>query len=162
MLGRWAERHGYRATLARHIVDHRIGSHPFWPNLKHRIRWARSTRRSRPAGYLGQVFTNPLPFAVVLLATPAWPVGLAALALRGLAAAVVAGRWLGDPLIRRRWFLLPLADLASLAVWVLGLFGNTIEWRGRQYDLLRDGRFRPRGPRVQPAETRPPRGVESS
>ena len=32
---------------------------------------------------------------------------------------------------------------ASLAVWVLGLFGNTVVWRGRRYRLERDGRFQP-------------------
>lgn len=143
VLGQWAERNGYRATLATHVVDHCIGSQSLWPNLKHRIRWARSTRRSRRAGYLGQVFTNPLPFALPLLFTPAWPFGLATLALRAAVAYAIAVRWLHDPLIRRQPYLLPLADLASLVVWLLGLFGRTIEWRGRRYTLLPDGRFRP-------------------
>jgi len=143
ILGQWAERAGYRATLASHVVDHCIGSQAFWPNLKHRIRWARSTRRSRPAGYLGQVFTNPLPFAVALLAGPGWPLGAVALVLRVVVAFQIACRWLQDPLIRRQSWLLPLADLASLVVWFLGLFGSTIEWRGRRYVLLPDGRFRP-------------------
>lgn len=142
VLGQWAERNGYRATLASHVVDHCIGSQPFWSNLKHRIRWARSTRRSRPAGYLGQVFTNPLPFTVPLLFSSAWPLGLAVLALRAAVAHTIAVRWLRDPLTRRQPYLLPLADLASLVVWFLGLFGNTIEWRGRRYTLLPDGRFR--------------------
>lgn len=141
VLGQWAERHGYRATLSTHVVEHRIGSQPFGPNLSHRIRWARSTRRSRPAGYLGQIFTNPLPFALVLLAGPGWLLGAVAMALRAVAAAVVGAGWLKDPLVRRWWFLLPVADVASLVVWVLGLFGSTVEWRGRRYRLLRDGRF---------------------
>lgn len=143
VLGRWAERHGYRATLAAHVVDHYIGSQPFRANLQHRIRWARSTRRSRPWGYLGQIFTHPLPFAAVALVGPAWPLGVAIVWLRAAVAWVVAGHWLRDPLTRRRPWLIPLADVASLAVWVLGLFGNTIEWRGRRYVLLADGRFRP-------------------
>jgi len=142
VLGQWAGRFGYRATLSTHVVDHCIGSQPFWPNLKHRIRWARSTRRSRPWGYLGQVFTNPLPFAVALFSGPAWPLGLAAVVMRVAIAALIAGSWLGDPLIRRRWWLLPFADLASLMVWFLGLFGSTVEWRGRRYRLLPGGRFR--------------------
>lgn len=140
VLGQWAGEHGYRATLASHVVEHRIGSQPFWPNLKHRIRWARSTRRSRPAGYLGQIFTNPLPFALVVLAGPAWLPGLVTLVLRGVVGYTVAVRRLHGAL---NPFLLPLADLASLVVWVLGLFGKSIEWRGRRYLLLPDGRFRP-------------------
>jgi ceramide glucosyltransferase len=34
-----------------------------------------------------------------------------------------------------------LQDLLSFAFWVAGFFGGTIEWRGRRYRLLRDGRF---------------------
>lgn len=143
VLGQWAERFGYRATLAAHVVEHRIGSHRFGANLKHRIRWARSTRRSRPWGYLGQVFTNPLPFALPLLATPAWGLAALVLAARVAVVAAVARGLLRDPLSSRYWYLVPVADLASLAVWVLGLFGNTVVWRGRRYRLERDGRFQP-------------------
>lgn len=142
VLGQWAGRHGYRAELSAQVVEHHIGGSGFRVNLRHRIRWARSTRRSRPWGYLGQVFTNPLPFAVFLLGTAAWPLGVVALALRAAVAAVVGAGLLRDPLTRKYWWLAPVADLASFVVWVLGLFGNTIEWRGRRYRLLPDGRFR--------------------
>ena len=141
VLGQWAERYGYKAALSRHVVDHCIGDQPFRANFKHRVRWARSTRRSRPWGYLGQVFTNPLPFALVLLAGAAAP--LAALVVAGRAAVVVVVtlRILRDPLTRRYWWLTPIADVWSLMVWVLGLFGNTVEWRGRRFRLFQDGRF---------------------
>ena len=55
--------------LSSYVIEHRIGSQRFWPNMKHRLRWNRSTRRSRPWGYVGQVFTNPLPLALLLLAS---------------------------------------------------------------------------------------------
>jgi hypothetical protein len=34
-----------------------------------------------------------------------------------------------------------LQDVASLVVWCLAFFGNTIVWRDRRYKLLRDGRL---------------------
>lgn len=145
VLGSWAGKHGYKAALSGQVVDHYVGGERFGANLRHRIRWARSTRRSRPWGYLGQVFTNPLPFALALLPGPAAPLAAAVLAARAAVAAAVAVRLLGDPLTRRYWWLVPVADLASLAVWVLGLFGNTVEWRGRRYRLLRDGLLRQQG-----------------
>jgi len=137
VLGQWAERHGYRAALSAQVVEHHIGR----SSLGHRIRWARSTRRSRPWGYLGQVFTCPLPFALALLATPAAALAGAVVAGRAVVAAAVGIGLLRDPLTRRYWWLIPLADLASLLVWLLGLFGSKVEWRGRQYRLARDGKL---------------------
>ncbi|MBI3695001.1 MAG: glycosyltransferase [Acidobacteria bacterium] len=137
-----AERYSYKAALSAQVVDHCIGGHPFRANLTHRIRWARSTRRSRPWGYLWQVFTNSLPFALVLLAGPAAPLTALVLIARVAVVAAVSFGLLRDPFTRRYWWLVPVADAASLVVWALGLFGNTIVWRGRRYQLLRDGRFR--------------------
>ena len=109
----------------------------------HRLRWNRSTRRSRPWGYVGQLFTNPLPLALLLWAVrPAWwPVVAIAAVLRPAAAWAVAGPVLRDRLTARLWFLVPVQDLASFLVWLVGFFGNTIHWRGREYYLQTDGRF---------------------
>jgi ceramide glucosyltransferase len=143
VIGNRAPRLGYRVVLSSCVIEHRIGSQTFKGNLQHRLRWARSTRRSRPAGYWGEIFTNPLPLALLLwLAAPKlWPLVAVTALFRALAAWSTANRVLHDPLTRRRWWLIPLQDLISACVWVAGFFGNTIDWRGRRYKLLRDGRF---------------------
>jgi ceramide glucosyltransferase len=140
MLGRLAAEHGARVILSRAVVEHHIGSQPALPNLAHRLRWNRSTRRSRPAGYIGQIFTNPLPLAIALVALRPewWPAAAAALVLRALAARAVAVDVLCG---RTGWLLLPCQDLLAFVFWAAGFFGNTIHWRGRDYLLLRDGRF---------------------
>ncbi len=143
VLGRLVAEAGWRTSLSGFLIEHRIGSQPFRSNMGHRLRWMRSTRRSRPAGYVGQVFTNPIPLALLLVATspPWWPLLLATLALRALAAWAVAGWVLHDRLTARRWWLVPLQDLLSFAFWLAGFFGTSIHWRGRTYRLLSDGRF---------------------
>jgi hypothetical protein len=60
---------------------------------------------------------------------------------RALAAWSTAKLVLHDPLTSRRWWLIPVQDLMSLLVWISGFFGSTIDWRGRRYNLLPDGRF---------------------
>jgi ceramide glucosyltransferase len=142
-IGNRAPRLGYRVVLSSCVIEHRIGSQTLKSNLQHRLRWARSTRRSRPVGYWGQIFTNPLPLALLLwLAVPKlWPVAAVTVLFRALAAWSTAGWVLHDPLTRRRWWLIPIQDLMSALVWLLGFFGNTINWRGRRYKLLPDGRF---------------------
>jgi ceramide glucosyltransferase len=143
VLGKFAAEAGFGVELSGYIIEHRIGSQPFAVNMRHRLRWARSTRRSRPSGYAGQIFTHPLPFALGLLACSPilWPLALTALVLRALAAWAVAGWVLHDPLCRRHWYLIPLQDFLSFGFWIAGFFGNYISWRGRRYYLRSDGRF---------------------
>ena len=143
VIGNRAPQLGYRVVLSSCIIEHRIGGQTFEESLRHRLRWARSTRRSRPAGYWGEIFTKPLPLALLLwLAAPRlWPLVAVTVLFRALAAWSTAKWVLHDPLTRRRWWLIPFQDLISACVWVAGFFGNTIDWRGRRYNLLPDGRF---------------------
>jgi ceramide glucosyltransferase len=145
VMGQRADRAGWLVVLSSYVIEHHIGSQPFAANLRHRLRWNRSTRRSRPWGYVGQVFTNPLPLALLLVAvTPGrWPVLVAAAVFRAAAAWVTSGRVLHDPLTRRLWWIVPLADIASFVLWLAAFFGGTILWRGREYAVSRDGKFRP-------------------
>ena len=144
VLGNTAAEKGWGVILSSYVVEHHIGSQPLASNARHRLRWFRSTRRSRPAGYVGQLFTNPLPLALILLAIRPdwWPVTIATALVRSLAAVATAGWILRDPLTMRKWYLLPLQDLLSFLFWLAGFFGNTITWRGRRYLLMKDGTFR--------------------
>jgi ceramide glucosyltransferase len=93
VMGKLAADAGFGVILSSYVIEHRIGSQTFGSNLRHRLRWCRSTRRSRPWGYVGQVFTNPLPPALLLwLAWPAlWPLAVATIAMRGMAGWATAG-----------------------------------------------------------------------
>jgi ceramide glucosyltransferase len=145
VMGNRAAEAGWGVILSSYAIEHRIGAESLAANLRHRLRWNRSTRRSRPAGYAGQVFTNPLPLAAMLwAAAPAWwPLAALAVLMRAMAAWATAGHVLRDPLTRRLWWLVPLQDMLSFVVWMAGFFGSTILWRGRKYHVLRDGRFEP-------------------
>ena len=139
VIGHRAAQRDLRVGLSRQIVEHRIGSQDRATNFRHRLRWYRSTRRSRPAGYVGQLFTMPLPLILFLLAWRPdwWWVGLLAFGFRLLAAAAAASA------VQAPFFPgLVAQDLLSFCFWVAGFFGRRIEWRGRWYELHPDGRFR--------------------
>ena len=143
VIGNRAAELGHQVLLSSAVVEHRIGSQGMVPNLAHRLRWARSTRRSRPAGYWGQIFTYPLPLALMLWAIhgPAWPVVLLTLVLRAAAAAATSVHILRDPIFLKQLWLLPLQDLLGFLVWIGGFLGDTIIWRDRKCTVLRDGRL---------------------
>jgi ceramide glucosyltransferase len=140
VMGKFAAEAGHGVILSSGVVEHHIGSADFAHNAAHRLRWTRSTRRSRPWGYAGQLFTMPLPLAIALVTANAayWPLALAAIGIRLVAAYVVSARVLD---VKINWLLLPVEDLAVFCFWVAGFFGKTIIWRGRRYRLHSDGRF---------------------
>jgi len=140
VIGKFAAEAGHGVILSSYVVEHHIGSATLRHNVAHRLRWARSTRRSRPAGYVGQLFTMPLPLALLVCAAlPAWWMVLPlTLIVRAAAAYTVSARVLRTKI---NWLLLPIEDLLGFCFWVAGFFGNTISWRGRRYRLFADGRF---------------------
>jgi ceramide glucosyltransferase len=140
VMGKFAAEAGHGVALSSYVIEHHIGSSDRKENAAHRLRWTRSTRRSRPLGYIGQLFTMPVPLALlVCVVHPAyWVVLPLTLLVRGIAAYVVSSRVLKAKL---NWLLLPIEDLAGFCFWIAGFFGNTITWRGRQYRLQADGRF---------------------
>lgn len=140
VLGKFAAEAGHGVILSSYVIEHHIGSTDFSHNAAHRLRWSRSTRRSRPAGYVGQLFT--MPFVISLLVTAwnpsLWPLIPMTFASRGMAAFVVSRLVLSA---RLNWLLLPIEDIVVFCFWIAGFFGNSIVWRGRTYRLERDGRF---------------------
>ncbi len=141
MMGKLMHARGRQVVLSQSVIEHHIGSDSFVSNWAHRLRWARSTRRSRPLGYIGEIFMKPTAIALLmfLLAPGAWGLVVVAYLFRTGVVWATAIDILEDPLMARYWWLLPVEDIASFATWVLGFFGKTITWRGRKLVVQRDG-----------------------
>lgn len=149
VIGNRMHRVGRTVILSRSVIEHYIGNDSMRSTWRHRLRWARGSRRSRPAGYVGEIFTKPTVPAVALwVLAPGWG-ALAALALAMRLAVVwtASVQVLGDPALKRRrwllpWWLLPMEDACTFVVWVLGFFGNKLTWRGHRLIIGRDGTIR--------------------
>jgi len=143
MMGNLTHTRGRTVILSRCIIDHHIGGEEFLKNWRHRLRWARSTRRSRPRGYIGELFTKTTAIALILAVVAHGGLGFAIVGWLFRACFDAAmGIWvLDDPLVGSYWWLLPVEEIASFVTWVLGFFGNAITWRGRKLVVARDGSF---------------------
>jgi len=131
---------GLQCILSDAIVTTRLSGG--WSQVwRHQLRWARTIRVSKFGGYLGLPLTFATVWAIALLAVGRWELGAALLVLRMLMA--MASGW--GVLRSRDVFLLapliPVRDLYAAAVWLAGLFGNTVEWRGTKLQLRSDGRI---------------------
>jgi ceramide glucosyltransferase len=109
----------------------------FWD---HQLRWARTVRLCRPLSYFGLIFTLGLPWVVLaaLVAPTRWIAAayLAAyLVLRHIMAWTVGVWGVGDEVLRKKLWLVPLRDAIYAAVWLAGFASNRITWGGQEYTM---------------------------
>lgn len=145
-LGRRVARTGARVVICDYVVDVVLGGETVREALSREVRWSRTTRISRPRGHAGLAITFGLPYALFFLLasgfdTLGWWVFGGALAIRAITAFVGARVCLGDREYVSNAYLLPLRDLLSLGVWIVGYLSRTVVWRGRRLRLLGDGRM---------------------
>jgi ceramide glucosyltransferase len=140
LIGREVRRAGYRVVLSADVLD------TAEVNKTARLVWARHRRwammRWRLGGplYLMEAFSGALPWALLAAAGGAWAPALLLLALRyGVEGSVAAS--LGRPHSARDWVLVPIRDLAAAGVFVAGLTGRSVRWRGRALSIGRDTRI---------------------
>ena len=72
-------------------------------------------------------------FSLVLLAIT--------VVLRMAMAWVIGVCWLNDRILRRLFWLVPVRDVLSFVIWCVSWAGNTVEWRGRVFEVKRDGKM---------------------
>jgi ceramide glucosyltransferase len=140
-LGRHICNLGYRIEFAPVIVETDLGGESWLQTWRHQLRWSRTIRVSRPAGYFGYVITHATLWSVVALAAGQWWAAAIAMWLR-----LLAGIWIGAGILRdrevyRNCWMIPFRDVFGFAVWVAGLFGHSVQWRDRVLTLQPDGRI---------------------
>jgi ceramide glucosyltransferase len=141
-LGRRIHALGLRCVLSDVVVETNLDSSSWSGIWRHQLRWARTIRVSRFAGYLGLPLTHATTWAVLAAAAGFWWLAAPLFLLR-MAMALTAGIGvLRSPVVARLALLIPFRDLWGAAVWAAGLFGSTVQWRGRRLTLTRDGRIR--------------------
>lgn len=134
---------GYRVEMSKCVVADVLAGQGLREVLARDLRWSRTTRVSRPIGHLGLVFTFGVAYSLAGLLTSGfsaagWACLGSVLAIR-LTTASIGARSMGDREFLRRFWLLPLRDILSFGVWLVGYIGRGITWRGRRLRVLRNG-----------------------
>jgi ceramide glucosyltransferase len=116
----------------------------FWD---HQVRWARTVRLCRPLSYIGLLFTQGLPWVLLaaVVAPAKWIAGVYVLAYIVLrfAMAWTVGIWgVGDEVLRRKIWLVPLRDAIHFVTWLASFGSNHIRWGNVEY-VVRRGRMIP-------------------
>ena len=150
-LGKAVRDLGYRVAIPPFVVGHVCSDSSLKDLIAHDLRWARTIRRVDPAGHAGSVVTHALPFALI---AGVWHGGPGGFGLIGLA---LASRMLlqiqVDHFVRAgslrerlgRWWLGPVRDLLSFAVFLASLLPGVVTWRGGRFGIRHDGSMSPKG-----------------
>lgn len=145
-LGRRVAAAGLQLRLLPYVVETQTPMMSFKDYLAHQLRWARTYRVCRPKGYLAYGITHALVFSLALggvTGAPLWVLALilATMALR-MTLAVCSERFcLLGHLPGNSFWLLPLKDLLSFALWALSFLGSRVTWGHRSYLVNREGKL---------------------
>jgi ceramide glucosyltransferase len=143
-LGELTRRLGLRTVLSEVVVDVRVAERSFGDLVRHELRWLRTIRALRPAGYAFSFITFGVPVAAfgALLAGGAAPV-------LGLLAATAAARVMLHVSTREpgsaatQLVVLPLRDLLTSSLWAWSFTARSVHWREGRFRVTRDGSVQP-------------------
>jgi ceramide glucosyltransferase len=95
-------------------------------------------------GYLGLILTYGTALALLLVAVDGGSIFTLillaiTLVIRLSMAWLIGVKWIGDGLLKKYFWLVPVRDLLSFLVWCMSWVGRRVEWRGRKYEVARDG-----------------------
>jgi ceramide glucosyltransferase len=142
-IGNLMAKAGYRVVLSGHIINHVVNQKSFRRMWQNQLRWAQTTRYSRPWGHFGSGLIFAVPYGLLGFVSTAL-LGHIGIGILLLAVAVLnrlAEAWLvgwtvvRDPKIRRAPWLYPLRDLLGFAVWFASYLKLRYVWRDSRFEL---------------------------
>jgi ceramide glucosyltransferase len=144
VLGELLRERGEPVSVLSFAVGHVCAQSSIVELWRHELRWALTIRTVDPLGYLGWAVTHAFPLALIAwLLGGGWPaVGLAAAALACRTVLIFATER-GYGLPPHPYWLIPVRDLLSFAVFVAGFVARDVSWRGHHYELMSEGILKP-------------------
>jgi ceramide glucosyltransferase len=146
MIGKLIDKAGYRVVLSHHIIDHVVSQTSFQKMWGSQLRWAKSTRYSRPKGHFGSGLTYAAAFGLLgfgagaILGHIGWGLLLlgAACLNRVIESWLVGWMVVRDPVALKRPWMNVFRDLLGFAVWAARYTAARAVWRDSNYELSRD------------------------
>lgn len=140
------QRHDLSCDVVRNAVGHMTLSDYVW----RRVRWVRVRKHMVLAATVLEPFTESIVLGFIgaaslqhLIGLPAWvflPIHFISFVFVDLD---VCASLAGHPLpSNSRWQFIgawTARELLALPIWVLAMLGNEVEWRGKRYQVLRNG-----------------------
>jgi ceramide glucosyltransferase len=132
---------GLEVLMSPYVVTHVCTERSAAELFRHELRWARTIRLLDPVGFTGSAVTHAFPFALLgALLGGFTPAGLVMI-VSALACRLILQMHVDEMLDLRenQFWLGPVRDVLSFAIFVASFFGNAVTWRGQRYSVRGDG-----------------------
>jgi len=145
-IGKMVSDAGYHVELSRYVLETDSGKETVQQIFRRELRWAIGIRLNRGWEYYGMVFCYGTVYCLALLLVTGvknWAIilSLTTLIVRLIQAVVVIHSIDCPKLIKWIW-ILPIRDLMSFIIWLVGAFSHSIYWRGRRLQVQPGGFLR--------------------
>jgi ceramide glucosyltransferase len=145
-MGNAVHKAGHTVVLSDYVIESILGRERFSAMWSRRLRWSRTLRVCRPAGYAGSFIVYGFALALLFLvstgfSTIGWAAFASVTAIRVATALTITLRYTGDRAVLRFLPFLPISDVLGLALFTVSFFGSHILWRGERFRLLAGGRL---------------------
>jgi len=134
---------GLSTALSPYIVENRLDESSLASLWRHELRWARTVRAMAPYGFAGSIVTHTIVMAALAAAASGFSAAgcwlvLASCLMRWISAGIIA-RSLALPI--GGFWLLPLRDILSFAVFLGSFCGRSVLWRDQLFRVEPGGRM---------------------
>jgi ceramide glucosyltransferase len=134
---------GLGVVLSPYVVQDRVTEPSLAALWRHELRWARTVKAMAPAGFAGSVVAHPVAIAAIAATATGFDLTASLLlviscVLRWATARVIAAA-LGLP--PAKFWLLPVRDGLSFAVFIASFFGRTVFWRDQIFHVQASGQM---------------------
>lgn len=142
-IGAAVEALGLKVVVPPMLVVHGSDERSFAELWRHELRWSATVRGVVPGAFAGSVIGMPFPLALLgALLAPAHAIGAVIVLLSLLARMLVAhsvDRQAGAQ--TAPFWLLPMRDCLTFAIFVATFFTRSVDWRGQRLRMGADGRI---------------------
>ena len=140
VLGELLRERGEPVSVLSFAVGHVCAESSLVELWRHELRWALTIRTVDPLGYLGWTVSHAFPLALIAwLLGGSWPAIVLAVAALVCRAVLISATERGYGLPPHPYWLIPVRDLLSFAVFVAGFVARDVSWRGHHYELMSEG-----------------------
>jgi ceramide glucosyltransferase len=140
-IGRAVRARGYHIAIPTLVVAHHCAETSGRELIGHQLRWNRTVRLIDPWGFAGSLITYPTALALLAAAAAGFPLWSGALILASLGSRLCLKACVDAATGARAgpWWLMPILDIMSFAVFLASFAVNTVGWQGRRFRVGPDG-----------------------